>query len=221
MKKTIVGLAVILMTALAVNAQQPDKTMQQPHHKKFRQHGHGMMAKKLNFSDLQKDQLKNIKSDYHKKVSELKKHDEITVKEMNTRMKTLQQEQKSSVQALLTPEQKDLFAHIIEENIYREPVYYIDEWLYQIGTGKVNPSTTDEAKTSVKDDSARFQQLLSKAQGKLQSAENLVRAKSEDRLIAEDSLKNKFEVIFQHEALAGFSGVKSCFSDSQKRDHGR
>ena len=38
---------------------------------------------------------------------------------------------------LLTPEQKNLFARIIEDNIYGEPVYYIDEWLSSIGAGKI------------------------------------------------------------------------------------
>ncbi len=118
---------------------------------------------------------------------------------------------------LLTPEQKDLFAHVIEDNIYGEPVFYIDEWLKDIGSGKINPSATDEAKTANKDESSRFQQLLAKAQGKLQSAENLVRAKSEDRLIAEDAIRGKIDTIFQHEALAGFSGVKSNFTEAQKR----
>lgn len=118
---------------------------------------------------------------------------------------------------LLTVEQKDLFARIIEDNIYGEPVYYIDEWLNCIGNGKINPSTTDEAKTSSRDDSTRFQQLLAKAQGKLQSAENLLRAKSDDRLAAEETIRLKFSSIFEHEALPGFSGVKSCFTDIQKR----
>lgn len=118
---------------------------------------------------------------------------------------------------LLTPEQKDLFAHLIEDNSYGEPVFYIDEWLKSIGAGKINPSTTDEAKTNSKDDSARFQQLLAKAQGKLQSAENLLRAKSDERLFEEENLKNKFSTIFQHETLAGFSGVKECFTENQKR----
>lgn len=115
MKKTIVGLAVLLMAATAINAQEPDASVKQPHHKQFRQHGRSMMAKKLNFSDQQKEQLKNINSDYHNKVSELKKHDEITVKEMNTRMKTLQQERKAAFQALLTPVQKDQLAKMKEE----------------------------------------------------------------------------------------------------------
>jgi hypothetical protein len=118
---------------------------------------------------------------------------------------------------LLTPEQKDLFSRVIEENVYREPVYYLDEWLNAIGAGKVNPSSTDEAKTSRSDESARFVQLLGKAQGKLQSAENLLRAKSDERLRAEDAVRARINMIFEHEPLAGFSGVKAAFNDSQKR----
>lgn len=118
---------------------------------------------------------------------------------------------------LLTPEQKDIFARIIEHNIYREPIYYLDEWFREIGIGNITPSSTDEAKSNKKDDSSRFQQLLSKAEGKLQSAENLLRAKSEERLNLEEQIKHSLETIFQHESLPGFSGVKTSFTDQQKR----
>jgi len=118
---------------------------------------------------------------------------------------------------LLTPEQRQLFARVIEDNEYGEPIYYLDEWLQSIGSGKINPSTTDEAKTSRKDDSSRFQQLLSKAQGKLQSAENLLRAKSEERGRVEDDVRAKLDAVFRHESLAGFPGVKEPFNEAQKR----
>ncbi|HHU37082.1 MAG TPA: hypothetical protein GXZ47_07625 [Treponema sp.] len=118
---------------------------------------------------------------------------------------------------LLTDEQRDLFSKIIEENTTGEPIYYLDEWLRSIGAGKIGPSTTDEVKSKKKDDSSRFQQLLSKAQGKLQSAENLMRAKSEERTTAEDSLKKTFDSVFIHDTLGGFPGVKACYTDQQKR----
>jgi hypothetical protein len=121
---------------------------------------------------------------------------------------------------LLSPEQKDMFARVVEDNIYGEPIYYLDEWFHGIGSGRINPSSTDEAKSSRKDDSSRFQQLLNKAQGKLQSAENLVRAKSEERIRAEDELKRKIDSVFQHETLAGFTGVKAPFNELQKRTMG-
>jgi len=118
---------------------------------------------------------------------------------------------------LLTPEQKDLFSRIIDKNLYGEPVYYIDEWLYAIGSGKINPSSTDEAKTSRSDESSRFQQLLSKAQGKLQSAENLVRAKSEERVRSENELMSRIGSIFEHEPLSTIPGAKAPFTEQQKR----
>ena len=118
---------------------------------------------------------------------------------------------------LLTDEHRLLFSKVIEENTTREAVYYIDEWLRAIGSGKIGPSTTDEVKSKKKDDSARFQQLLSKAQGKLQSAENLLRAKSEERSRIEDVLKNSIETITVHDSLTGFAGVKTCYTEQQKR----
>ncbi len=118
---------------------------------------------------------------------------------------------------LLTLEQKDLFAKVLEDNVYQEPVFYLDEWFREIGAGKISPSSTDEAKTNRKDESSRMQQLLSKAEGKLQSAENLVRAKSEERERTEADLRAKIESLFQHDSLPGFSGVKAAYTDAQKR----
>ena len=59
-----------------------------------------------------------------------------------------------------------------------------------------------------------MQQLLSKAEGKLQSAENLVRAKSEERERTEADLRAKIESLFQHDSLPGFSGVKAAYRNN-------
>ena len=75
---------------------------------------------------------------------------------------------------LLTTEQKDMFARVLDENTYCEAVYYLDEWFREIGIGKINPSATDEVKVSKRDDNSRFNQLLEKAKGKLQTADNLL-----------------------------------------------
>ena len=61
---------------------------------------------------------------------------------------------------------------------------------------------------------------MSKAQGKLQSAENLLRAKSEERSRIEDVLKNSIETITVHDSLTGFAGVKTCYTEQQKRTLG-
>lgn len=117
MKRTIVSLAVMVIAAISVNAQQPDKTINPEHQQHFRHHGHGMMAKKLNFSDAQKQQLKTINSDYHNKMMELKKHDEITVKEYKSQMTALRKAHMAQIQALLTPAQKDELAKMKEKRM--------------------------------------------------------------------------------------------------------
>ena len=119
---------------------------------------------------------------------------------------------------LLTAEQKDTFAKIIDENSYNEPIYYLDEWFHDIAVGLINPSSTDEVRSKQKNISAQFQQLLSKAQGKLQSAENLLRAKSDERSSAEDLVKSQIHELFVHDNLTGFTGIKAPFTEIQKRN---
>ena len=118
---------------------------------------------------------------------------------------------------LLTAEQKNTFAKIIDDNSYNEPVYYLDEWFHDIAVGLINPSSTDEVRTKQKNVSAHFQQLLSKAHGKLQSAENLLRAKSDERTNAEELIKKQIHELFVHDNLTGFAGIKAPFTEVQKR----
>ena len=118
---------------------------------------------------------------------------------------------------LLTAAQKDIFAKVIDENSYNEAVYYLDEWFHAIAVGEINPSSTDEARTKQQNMSSQFQLLLSKAQGKLQSAENLLRAKSDERANAEEMLKNTISDLLVHDNLTGFEGVKAPFNELQKR----
>lgn len=118
---------------------------------------------------------------------------------------------------LLTTEQKNLFSRVIEGNSYNEPVYYLDEWFHAIAIGQVNPSSTDEVRTRQKDVAEHSQQLYNKASGKLESAENLLRAKSEARSSAEEMIKMRLNELFMHDNLAGFPDVKAPFTELQKR----
>lgn len=118
---------------------------------------------------------------------------------------------------LLSPAQKDIFAKIIDENPYNESVYYLDEWFHAIAVGLINPSSTDEVRTKQKDMSAHFQQLFTKAQGKLQNAENLLKAKSDERTSAEEQIKNRIYELFMHENLPGFAGVKAPLTELQRQ----
>ncbi len=119
--------------------------------------------------------------------------------------------------SLLTEEQRNLFAAIIDDNKTGEPVYYLDEWFNNISKGLITPSATDEARPVKKNDTTHFLQLQSKAQGKLQSAENFLKAKGDERTIMERSLLGKMESICRHNPIPGLERCMGPMDEIQKK----
>jgi Spy/CpxP family protein refolding chaperone len=110
MKKIILVSIVSAFAALAVNAQDiPDRKRDfQPMEKHHRHGRHGMPdMKALNLTDDQKAKFKTQNEEFRKQMTELKKNDNITVKEWKSKMETLRKDHKSRMDAILTPEQKD------------------------------------------------------------------------------------------------------------------
>jgi len=96
--------------AIATRAQEiPERKMERPMMQQ-RHQGHypmqGMDMKQLNLTDAQKEQFKAQRESFHKQMEELKKNDNITVKEWKSRMETLRKDQKTKMQGILTTEQK-------------------------------------------------------------------------------------------------------------------
>ncbi|MEL3907844.1 MAG: hypothetical protein P1P64_02375 [Treponemataceae bacterium] len=119
---------------------------------------------------------------------------------------------------LLTPQQKDAFSRVNDENDLCVPIYYLDEWFESIGEGKFNPSATDEVRVSKRNEEERFKQLFEKASGRKQSNESLMRAKSDERARYEDDIRNRLDEVFAHDFITGLSaGVKSPYTEMQKR----
>ena len=112
MKKLLSSVAVMLMISAVVQAQ--DST-----HKQFRKggfhqkgiHHNGMhkgmmMAPKLNMTDDQKTKMKSLHETFRKEMSELKKNEDITVKEWKSKRATLVKKHHDAMQNVFTPEQK-------------------------------------------------------------------------------------------------------------------
>lgn len=116
MKKILLILAVTAIS-FSVTAQEKRETpkqsngsMQHMHH--GGKHRNGKMMKELNFSDAQKTQLKANREEYKMKIESLKKEQGITLKDFNTKKAVLDKEQRSKMQALLSPEQKTKMAEM-------------------------------------------------------------------------------------------------------------
>ncbi|MEO5948149.1 MAG: hypothetical protein ABIP79_15130 [Chitinophagaceae bacterium] len=108
MKKIILS-ALVLSMALAVNAQEiPERKADKPamHHKMDRKKGDRMDMQKLNLTEDQKAQFKTQRESFHKQMEDLKKNDNITVKEWNAKKDAMQKENKAKMQSFLTADQK-------------------------------------------------------------------------------------------------------------------
>jgi len=107
MKKLILTALVGAFAVISVQAQEIPERKHEGYmpHAKERAH-HKKQLANLNLSEEQKGQLKSLNEEHHKKMEELKKQDNITVKESRDRMEKLRKEHHEKFQALLTPEQK-------------------------------------------------------------------------------------------------------------------
>jgi len=124
MKKLLITLIALVGISIAVNAQTPSRVrpavkserreaMRHHRHRKIRRHRrHHRMAQQLNLSNEQKLQAKTYHQEFKKKLDALNSNEKITVKEQRDQKAALLKEQKSKMQSLLTPEQKDIMAKV-------------------------------------------------------------------------------------------------------------
>jgi Spy/CpxP family protein refolding chaperone len=104
-------LATVLAAALiggVVNAQEiPDRKPDGVHRMAGKGHRHqGFDMQKLNLTEDQKTKVKALNDDFKKQMQDLKKQDNITVKESRTRMESLRKEHRAKTENILTAEQK-------------------------------------------------------------------------------------------------------------------
>ena len=128
--------------------------------------------------------------------------------------------------SLFKPEHKEFFSRIIFENPRNEPILYVDEWFKEIASGRMKNSMTDEKKQSTKNltgaeaataEQTRLMQLQSKNSGKLQSSENILNIKENERSMIELELRNRIEGLFVHTPVIGLEPHTSSLSESQRR----
>ena len=129
--------------------------------------------------------------------------------------------------SLFKPETKEFFSSIIMENLPREPILYVDEWFKEIASGRMGNSATDEKKVTktsnmtadqaASAEQARLMQLQSKNSGKLQSSENLLAIKENERSMLEVELKNRVDDICMHSPVLGYEPHTAGYTEVQRK----
>ena len=105
MKKIMLSALVVALVATASYAQEiPERKA--PHHEMKKRHHRSDEFKQLNLSEEQKAKFKALNEENRKQMAELKKNDNITVKEWKSKMEAQRKDHKEKLQSLLTEEQK-------------------------------------------------------------------------------------------------------------------
>lgn len=106
MKKIILS-AIVLSITLALHAQEIPERKAEKHKMMERQkHHRGMAIHQLNLTDDQKEKFKSQREGFRKQMEDLKKNDNITVKEWKNKAESLRKENKETMGRILTSDQK-------------------------------------------------------------------------------------------------------------------
>jgi len=101
MKKILLSALLLTATTLALYAQDGKKRI----HGENRKH-HMMIGEQLKLTEEQKKKMQSLNEDYRKKMIELRKKEDITVKAWKEQMEALKKQHREDLQSLYTTEQK-------------------------------------------------------------------------------------------------------------------
>jgi len=116
----------------------------------------------------------------------------------------------------INAETRDFFSKVVDENVLDQSVYYMDEWLQGVGTGKMRPSSTDEVRVVRGNAQSKLSALLEKAQGKLDGSRSILKAKDRERREIEKILRDRINALYEHIPLHGFVDISDCLTEGQK-----
>jgi len=200
MKKIIFSALIAVVVAGGAHAQ--DK---QPHRKGFRHHAPYGMYQQLNLTDDQKASLKSLNEDYRKQMAELKKHEDITVKEWKSRMESIRKEHRSKVDQVFTPEQKTKMEQLKQ-----------DRQKKMKERGKKRMETMKKELNLTADQEAALKQQQEQMKAKL-------KALREDKSLSEEQKKIEMKKFReqQHQSLKSILTEEQLNKLQQQRKHPR
>ena len=155
MKRIILSALVAVAVVTTSMAQEiPDRTA--PNYEMKRRHHRGDEFKNLNLSEDQKAQIKALNEENRKQMAELKKNDNITVKEWNSKKEALHKDYREKMQSLLTTDQK---AQLEKSKLVRKAKME-ERSKARIDKMKVDLGLNDEQTAKLKSERAAMQEKM-------------------------------------------------------------
>ncbi len=118
---------------------------------------------------------------------------------------------------LLSSEQLDIFSRVIFQNTSGEPLFYVDEWLKEVGFGRVRMSAQDETKKVGKNAPQQVNAMMEKTRGRFDAQLNVVRNLVTELDLQEAALKEHVNRLVVHDERNDIApGLKAPYGDDQK-----
>jgi Spy/CpxP family protein refolding chaperone len=191
MKKIIVTAFALAVATLVTQAQE--KT-ERSHDRQGARH-HRESFEKLNLSEEQKAKFKSLNTDYHKQLQDLKKKDDITVKDQKSRLKALRDDHKAKLQSVLTSDQKAQMQKMRQEGMEKRKVNS-EERMQKM---KTNLGLTDD-------------QVAKMKAGRTETAEKM-KALHADKSLSDEQKKEQFKELRKKQQ----DSMKSILTEDQMK----
>jgi hypothetical protein len=188
-----------------IERQRNPQEMRRIHQMEIRRHHQrAMMA--LNLTPAQKDQAKLYRETYKKKLIELNKNENITVKELRDRKYQLNKELQSKMKGLLTAEQKTKLQQLKNEDKIKAEAHFA----IKLERMKTKLSLTDAQVAQMK---AQREGTIAKLKA-IQGNENLSRTERKEKLMSlKAEAKEQRTKIFTEEQLKKMKEMKEHHGD--------
>ena len=201
MKKLFASAFAFAMLFTAAQAQEITERKRDGHRK------HQSAYMKLDLTEEQKQELKSANEDFRKQMEDLKKQDQITVKESRTRMAELKKGHRAKVQSLLTAEQKTKLEEMKKEGMKSR------KGDMKRKSGKDFAGKKKGGFEKMKTDLGLTEDQLAKLKSGREASAAKMKALREDKSLTEEARKEKVKELRK----AQMDEFKSVLTEEQKK----
>ncbi len=116
----------------------------------------------------------------------------------------------------LSQEQREMLCKIIWENGTGEPIYYVDEWLKEVATGRIGASAQDETKLAQRNERQKLSTLVERAKGRYDAQVGLIHTINTEMEELENRLTERVAALRKRDARPDISGLKLPYTETQR-----
>ncbi len=116
----------------------------------------------------------------------------------------------------LSPEQRAMLCKIIWENETGEPIYYVDEWLHEVASGRIGASAQDETKLAQRNERQKISTIVERAKGRFDAQVGLIRTVNSEMEELETRLAERVVALRKRDMRPDINGLKLPYTETQR-----